>query len=316
MQRVEEPMETIHLYVVPEDQLPPKPDFASLIIATLCSFVLVGLVGLSLLSPRAEPTISFQTTIAGYRLPPVSKTISVSVQATGNGHSNATYAQGTITFYNGQPYTQIIPTSTILKGADGVGVITDAQADIPPAAQTIPPTYGQVQVAAHSLNAGTRGNIRAGDINMSCCVTAVIAQNPYSFTGGRNARDFLYLTQQDVTRTLVLLFPHLKERTIAAFTSSIILELTCSMVSSSQPAIGQETTTAVLMITASCTAISYDPAALQQQVRAQEKQFGELSAMHIALVTITQRKGVPILTVYGTAVVKPIVHTGFGNTGK
>jgi hypothetical protein len=309
-------MQTVHVYIVPEEQLPPRPDYAGLIVATLCSFILIGIVGLTLVSPKTEPTVSFRITIVGYRLPPVSKTISVPVQATGHGHVNATYAHGTITFYNGQTYTQMIPVGTILKGTDGVAVITDAQANIPPAAQTTPPTYGQVTVPAHALDSGTRGNIQAGAINMPCCVTSVIAQNSSSFTGGRDARDFLYLTQRDVTDALALLIPPMKVRTLAALTSTVMLEPTCSTVSSYHPAIDQETTTAVLTLTVSCTAISYDPTALQTHVRVQEKQFGDLSAMHITLVSITQRKGVPLLFIYGTAVMKPIVRMRFGATGK
>src|SRR5258708_15594322 len=151
----EEPKETIHLYVVPEDQLPPKPDYVGIFIATLCSLLFVGIVGLIVFSPKSEPSVSFTTTISGFHLPSVSKTITLTLHATGYGHVNATSAQGYITFYNGQTYPQIIPVGTILKGADGVSIITDAQAVIPPAAQTTPPTYGHTTVPAHALSTGT-----------------------------------------------------------------------------------------------------------------------------------------------------------------
>ena len=82
------------------------------------SLALVSMIGLVLFFPKSEPTVSFQTAIAGFRLPPVQKSITVPMQATGKGHSNATNARGTITFYNGQTYTQIIPVGTILQGAD------------------------------------------------------------------------------------------------------------------------------------------------------------------------------------------------------
>src|SRR5258708_15307947 len=113
----EEPMETLHLFIVPENKLPPKPDYLGTFIATLCSFILVGIIGLIIFSPKSEPTVSFSTTIAGFHLPHTTKSITLTIEATGKGHVNATYATGKIAFYNGQTYTQIIPVGTILKGS-------------------------------------------------------------------------------------------------------------------------------------------------------------------------------------------------------
>ena len=186
----EEPRETIHLYVVPEDQLPKKPDYFSLFMAAAGLLCILAIIGISVFSAVPDHEVSFTITIAGFQLAPVSKTVKTTAIATGKGHTPATTATGIITFYNGLPYTQIIPTGTRLTGADGVSVITGEQAVIPPAAQTTPPTYGHANVAAQAATLGASGNIRAGDINMACCVTSVIAQNPYNFSGGRNAQGF------------------------------------------------------------------------------------------------------------------------------
>ena len=182
----EEPMETLHLYVVPEDQLPPKWDYLAILMVISSIVVLIGLLAITVLAPAPDHDVSFSLAIQGYALAPVSRTIKVTAIATGKQYVPATTATGTITFYNGAIYAQIIPLDTVLTGADGIKIVSDEQAVIPPAAQTTPPTYGQVRVLAHALIPGKAGNIQAGDINEACCVTSVIAQNT-SFHGGRDA---------------------------------------------------------------------------------------------------------------------------------
>ncbi|HLI06170.1 MAG TPA: baseplate J/gp47 family protein [Ktedonobacteraceae bacterium] len=307
--RDEEQLETVHLFVVPENELPPKPDYAGTAIAVVCSLVLVGIIGLILFSPKTQPQVSFTTTIAGYYLAPVSKSTTLTVHATGKGHIAATYATGRITFYNGQTYTQIIPVGTVLTGADGVEVITDTLAVIPPAAVTFPPTYGQVSVPAHALVAGVRGNIQSGDINEACCVTSVIVQNPFPFTGGMNARDFTYLTSQDVSYAVSDNVQTLELQTQALFTTKIVLEPACKTIHTVRPAIGSETQTVRLTLKSVCTAISYSRALAKNRIEEAGKQFGQLSNIQFSVVGIN-RKGVPRLTIYVTAVVKPIVRVG------
>src|SRR5260370_33142677 len=115
----------------------------------MCGFVVViGIPAISILAPAPDHEVSFSLVIQGYSLAPVTKIIKVIAIATGKQYVPATTATGTITFYNGAIYSQIIPLGTVLKGADGIKVVTDEQAVIPPAVQTTPPTYGQVSVAA------------------------------------------------------------------------------------------------------------------------------------------------------------------------
>src|SRR5258706_1767736 len=118
----EEPKETIHLYVVPEDQLRKKPDYPSIFIALLGLICILAIVGISVFSAAPDHEVSFIVTIQGFHLAPVSKTLKTTVIATGKGHTQTTYATGIITFYNGLPYTQIIPVGTKLTGEDGVSV--------------------------------------------------------------------------------------------------------------------------------------------------------------------------------------------------
>ena len=116
----EEQIETVHIYMVPEDRIPPEPTYLNVACYFLCGFLFLGMIAFSLYSQTPPQTISFHTTLVGFRLPSVTKTMQVTIQATGKGHIDATFAQGEITFYNGQPYTQIIPVNTILKGSDGL----------------------------------------------------------------------------------------------------------------------------------------------------------------------------------------------------
>lgn len=308
----EKPMETLHLYIVPEDKLPPKPDYLGKCIATVCSLILVAMIGLILFSPKTEPVISFTTTIAGFHLPSVSKTVKLPIFATGKGHVNATYATGEITFYNGQTYTQVIPVGMILKGSDGVAITTDAQAVIPPAAETFPPTYGRVNVSAHALNPGISGNMQAGDINEPCCVTSVIAQNPYNFSGGINARDFTFLTSQDVSYAVTDRIQGLEQEAITLFPSHIVLEPQCKSTTLVNPSIGSETKNAVLTLIIACNAISYSSALVKNRIVEIGKRYGEISDIQFSIVGITQKKGVVFLRLYVTATVVPIVHTRFG----
>src|SRR5258706_1925597 len=94
----EEPKETIHLYVIPEDQLPRKPDYPSLFIACLGLMCILAIIGISVFS--AGPTdheVSFTLTLPGFHLSPVAKTMKVTVPATGKGHNPAPTATGMIT---------------------------------------------------------------------------------------------------------------------------------------------------------------------------------------------------------------------------
>src|SRR5258706_5267156 len=204
-------METLHLYVIPEDELPRKPDYPSIIGAIFALLCILAILGISVFSAApADHEVSFTLTIPGFHLVPIAKTINVAVPTTGKGHTPATTAGGIITFYNGAIYSQIIPVGTILKGSDGISVITAQQAVIPPAAQTTPPTYGHTNVLAQATIAGEGGNIVAGDINMACCASSLIAPNPPSLTGGTNARDFTFLTSQDMSKTISPLLPTLQ----------------------------------------------------------------------------------------------------------
>jgi hypothetical protein len=309
--------ETIHLYVVPEDQLPRTPEYPSIIAAICACLCILAIVGMSVFSAAPEDhTVAFTLTIPGFTLAPVQTTVKTTVLATGKGHAAATPATGLITFYNGLPYTQIIPVGTKLSGADGVSVLTDEQAVIPPAAQTHPPTYGHTTVPAHSFMAGASGNIQAGDINETCCATSIIAQNPYAFSGGINARDFTYLTTHDVTRTTGPLLPTLQTRALSLLPAPRV-HPSCATATTSEPAVGKEIQSALLTIVETCTADSYRITSVAHAITTYSTRFGTGTLTHAQVVVVgaSQRKGV-ILTLYVVAQWHPLVVRRFPGTEK
>jgi len=116
-------------------------------------------------------------------------------QATGVTHVPATNARGTLTLYNAATYPQTIAADTVLTGADGVQVVTDAPAPIPAGN---PPLFGVVTVSAHALQVGSRGNSAALDINGLCCAAGVAVKNTAGFSGGEDAQTYPTVRQADI----------------------------------------------------------------------------------------------------------------------
>ncbi|HEX6484618.1 MAG TPA: baseplate J/gp47 family protein [Ktedonobacteraceae bacterium] len=296
----EEPKETIHLFVVNEDDLLRKPDYFSIFMAFFAFLYILAIISINIFTATpAERDVSFTLTIQGFRLTPVTKTLHTMVVATGKGRTPATTAVGIITFYNGAIYTQIIPVGTILKGSDGVSVITDQEAVIPSAAQTTPPTYGHTNVLAQSLSPGEIGNIQAGDINEACCVTSVIAQNPYAFTGGKNARTFTYLTEQDVKRAVSPLLPTLQSRTLSILPTPHVLNPTCTTVTTSSPSVGKETQSSQLTLVETCSADSYSVNSVSQAITTYSRKFGKGALTHVQFFVVGVRNEAVTLYVAG-----------------
>jgi hypothetical protein len=313
----EEPEETIHVYVE-EDRItfvrqspetvestPPPHASRSWLVVVLCAVLLAVIIVASLLAPSPTTSKAFTVTVQGFALAPVHQSVTVAAQATGAGVIAPTTAMGSVTFYNGQPYTQIISTGTILKGQDGIAVITDEAATIPPVSQTIPPTDGQVTVLAHALTPGTIGNIAAGDINEPCCVTSVIAQNPSAFTGGRGGQRFTYVTKQDVYRAVTPLLSTLERRVPQLFTS-LALAPTCVPTVAAVPPVGQKAVTVNVTATVRCTAVSYDPSQVRRAIAAYSSHFGPGTWSNLASQVIVVSKNKQI-TLYVTGNWQPIV---------
>jgi hypothetical protein len=105
--------------------------------------------------PKSQIITLTGTLELGRVIPPLTISQSQTTATTGKGHQYAKQAQGTITFYNGQFQYVTIAAGTILTGASGIQIVTDQDTTIPAGN---PPSYGQISVSAHAINAGVRGN--------------------------------------------------------------------------------------------------------------------------------------------------------------
>src|SRR2546423_7347001 len=138
----------------------------------------------------------------------VTLTQSRTVPATGKGHQPATQAHGAVTFYNTLPQEQIILAGTVLTASNGELFLTDSDVTIPAGTYAV---NGQAQVSATAQNYGQEGNSAAGAIHGLCCRAGILVLNT-AFSGGQNKRDFTMVTQQDIHTVVSSLLPILTQQ--------------------------------------------------------------------------------------------------------
>src|SRR5713226_2682266 len=223
-----------------QDTKPTPPGKKSFIflhfMLILCFFVLFDM-GDSALSTLLTPTVTIIITpqvqtisttatltigtagadIQGRVLAPLTLSQTTTVPTTGKGHQDATHAAGALTFYNGLSTTQSIAAGTVFTSSTGVQIVTDQTAYIP---QANPPQLGEASVSAHARVSGGAGNIHVGAIDAPVS-TGLFVKNLAPFTGGRNARDFIYVTKADVQSVVSQLTPRLVQSQEAALTSQL-----------------------------------------------------------------------------------------------
>jgi Baseplate J-like protein len=239
------------------------------------------------------------------------------VATTGQGHQDAAAAHGSVTFYNAALSVQTILAGTLLTGADGVQVVTEQDAIIP---ATVPPTEGNVTVAAHAVQVGPAGNIRAGDIYGPCCRLNVLVQNTAAFSGGQNARTYPMVTRTDVDSTLTALTATLAQSVQAAFAAQVrpdemlITPVPCVPHSSTNHHVGDEAIQVTILLQETCTGETYEAQAMQTQVTqtvtalAMQRlgtnymQEGEVQLTVVHVTSATGPHGGVLLQVKGTGV--------------
>jgi len=258
-----------------EDHISPKQKPYWLLIPftiLVCFSILAVSLVLPILTPTATVIIiplsrSITTTAAiqvhGRMLPVQTLSQSTSVSATGKRHHEATQAEGTITYYNGLLSRQTIAAGTILTGADGVQIITDQAASIPPASNTTPPTFGQVTVEAHAIQPGEQGNIPPYDINGSCCGASIFVKNTTPFTGGQTARDYTVVTGRDIVTTATSLKTALLKSEQGALNAQItpgeaLITPPCKQAAIADHRIGDEAKEVTITVSDTCTSIAYN----------------------------------------------------------
>lgn len=206
--------------------------------------------------------------ILGHLLKPVIITESKIELATGRGHQDASFARGTITFYNGSFTSVSVPQGLQLTGKSGVSVVTDNSAIIPPALPTTPPTFGKVSVSAHAVVAGSDGNIPVNDINTNLNVS-LLAQNTNAFHGGADARDYSEVTQADIDTALSSLEVQVTQSVQAHLLGEVqegqaLIPPICKTNFSSDHQAGDEASKLKVIFKQSCMGAAYDMASLQE----------------------------------------------------
>jgi len=254
---------------------------------------------------RVKRSVSTQTDItltAAHIFSPISQSATQSAPATGKGHQDATFAQGTITFFNALPAVQTIPSGTLLIAADGTHIITNADATIPAGNLSV---NGQITISAHVTTLGSSGNIPAGDFSGACCRDYVFARNN-QFSGGQDARDFTIVTQSDSDTLTHSLMSQLDQQQQKAFLGYVPPTETivpmCSQTMLSTPAVGTAAKTITVSVQRTCSAVSYNNADL---TRAIDTQFQQ--AIHTRLGVSYVPVGLPHLTIGITSLKEHIV---------
>jgi hypothetical protein len=220
--------------------------------------------------------------IPGSTLASVTMSQQQTVSTTGKGHQDARAGHGLVTFYNSAPYTQTVIAGTLLTGNDGVQIVTDQDAIIPAVNY---PTLGQATVPAHTVIAGSGGNIRAGDIYGPCCRLYVSAVNS-TFTGGQPARDYQMVTRADIDHAASSLKSTLDQsiqaalKTQVANDQALITPVSCqqSITPNHQP--GTAATQVQVTVSETCTGATYNTQDYQNRItedmtQAATRQLGE-----------------------------------------
>ena len=147
MRVVDDTIETIHLYVVREEEKKPYT-LLPLLCALLC---LVGIAALTLYSAQHPYYEHKQLTIPAQFLPLQTFKTSQAIVPTGIQTYPATTAQGTLTITNGSVETVQLPSGMIFTGKDGIEAITDSSVYVPAGDAE---GFGWSTVSAHLLTSG------------------------------------------------------------------------------------------------------------------------------------------------------------------
>ncbi len=243
-------------------------------------------------------TLTAAIRVHARQISPLTLMQSTDVPATGIQHQAARRARGSITWYNGQFASLTIPAGTIVPGTNGVRVITDQAATIPPGN---PPVYGHVTVPAYAIVPGTQGNIPAFAINLACCAPAVFAKNTQAFTGGIDARDIAVVARTDIASAVSIVQTTLHRSLQAAVQAQLnpgeaLVPPPCTVTASSNHQAGDAALQVHVTVAITCTSIAYiDADATINATQALTSQasnmlgadYAQLGAIHVTIVHAT-----------------------------
>jgi len=188
MFQVDEKPETIHLYVVREEE--PRPSVLPMVASFL---LLLCVIAVGMLFPYHQPLEHKTLRVPAIFLPLKSFTASAPIIPTGIKTYPPMSAHGTLTLTNGSVISQEMPSGLIFTGKDGVEVVTDNTVFVPAGSAA---GFGIAQVAAHAVISGKNGNISTYDIDR-VEGTSIYIRNTHPFTGGKDAYSVKVVTPQD-----------------------------------------------------------------------------------------------------------------------
>ncbi len=276
-----------------------SPRHQRLFLVGLGSGLLVYLLALVLVAVFVAPVVTLAATVT---LVPASKTLSTSltvtalstgtpeqarkqvaarllevgsptqsqiVSTTGTGHAPARVGEGTVTFYNAAPYSQTVAAGTLLTGADGVEIVTDAPAVIPAGN---PPTFGIATVPAHATAIGPQGNIAPLNLNGLCCMAGISVKNTTAFHDGQDAYDYPMVTQADIDQAAGPLLATLAPATQGHLQGEVhpnerlAGQVVCQPAVTPDHPVGSNASQVMINVSVTCHAEAYDHEAVMRLV--------------------------------------------------
>lgn len=211
----DEPVETIHLYVVREGRVRPSllPVFISVV-------ALSFLVAIGILVPYEQPEQRASLRVPAALLPLATFSTIVAVLPTGVRTFPATRAGGVLTVSNGSILAQHLPVGMVMTASTGIEVVTTASVDVP-ASNGV--SFGIASVSAQAVTPGAKGNLPAFALQ-AVYGTSLFLKNERAFTGGQDAYSVPVRTPQDRQRALVQARATLLPRTLSGLLSRPCLE--------------------------------------------------------------------------------------------
>ncbi len=172
-----------------------------------------------------------------------------------------TRANGILTFKNYTPNPVTIPAGTLLTSITGQQVTTD-MALVVPRDPIIP---GVAWVSAHAVKNGISGNIKATNINKSCCFAGIFVQNASDFSGGVDDQTAPWVQQSDIDSAAQSLESSLPQKALADMQSQLkageklVDDLPkCLTKVTSNPGVGQSAQSFTVTVSLACSDLAYD----------------------------------------------------------
>jgi hypothetical protein len=210
---VEDQKETIHIYVVREDDT-----YSPIIPLVLSVIALLLLIVVGIAFPYQQPETWTTIRVPAVPLPTERLSTEVKVIPTGVKFYPATRATGILTITNGSILSEELPKSMLFVGRDGAEIVTDQTVYVPAGTAT---SLGIAYVSARAVIPGATGNIHSLDID-TVEGAALFIRNTQPFHGGKDAYSVEYITKHD--RQIAIDYAH---QTLTLGVSGLLLASSC-----------------------------------------------------------------------------------------